>query len=645
MQPVVVLFLALLPLSLFAQSWDGSSNNRWDRNDNWTPSGFPDGPDESATLGAISTSETTIDLRRDIELGTLNIQGSTNFTITGNDVFEMSVSSGSAAINISGSHSSQIASVVELRLTDNTVISNTGTGTFSILAEVTSSGSLTHSGSGTTLLNNANTFSGGLIVNGGTVRFGNNSAAGSGSLTLNGGFIEASGGARTLGNNIVIGGNFGVSGSQNLTLTDDFSMGSVNRVVNITNSATTIFNGDISGSAGFTKTGTGTLRMNGTNTFSGNLTVTNGLVELNSPTINGGVPNSAGLIVGDGIGAANSAIVRNFQEGQVGNLSTVTVYSDGWFDINAAAYPDKGGVAGYREETVGQINLYGGRITTGNPGSLNIDASLPGAGISSFASSQTALIDATGGLVDFKGVTRTISVEDGSQTTDLEIRGNLTNGGVVKTGDGRLTYTGTEANTYTGPTTINGGTLELAKTAGVTSIAGSAVTVNSGGTLLLGSSNQINNAANLTLNSGTFSTGDSVGFSETLGTLTLSGSSSIDLGTGVHLLQFANSSSLSGSWSGSLTIYGWTGLPLTSGTSGQIYFGNNVTGLTSSQLAMISFNGFGQGAILLSTGELVPVAIPEAETVLAASLLVFLVGYRERRRLPFLFRCRPAVRS
>jgi len=157
--------------------------------------------------------------------------------------------------------------------------------------------------------------------------------------------------------------------------------------------------------------------------------------------------------------------------------------------------------------------------------------------------------------------------------------------------------------------------------------------VNSGGTLLLGNTNQIIDSANLTLNGGTFSTGETVGFSETLGTLTLSGTSSIDLGTASHLLQFADSSALSGAWSGALTIYGWTGFPYTSGTAGQIFFGNNSSSLTSGQLSMISFDGFGSGAILLTTGELVPVAVPEPHAILAALLIAAAIAYRERRTL------------
>lgn len=613
--------------------------------------------------GGLTVDSGTVQLGNDSAAGTgtLTLNGGTIEAFGGARSLNEAVTVG-GNFAVGGSQNLTLSGAMNLGGATRTVtVDNSGLTTFS--GTISGTGGLTKAGAGTLVLSGTNPYDGVTTLNAGTLSVSNllnggtdsnigDSPSAAANLVFNGGTLQYTGAGSTSDRAFTVGTGGATieangSGALNLNQTGVLAYsGSGARTITLTGTSTAANNlsADIGNGTGgdtsLVKDGTGTWRISGDNTFGGTATVKNGILEMNSSTINGGVPPAADLIVGDGIGAANSAIARNLQEGQVGNTSTVTVYSDGWFDINAAAYPDKGGVGAYREETVGQINLYGGRITTGNPGSLNIDASLPGAGISSFANSQTALIDATGGLVDFKGLTRTISVEDGSQVTDLEIRGQITNGGVTKTGAGRLSFTGTEANTYTGATTVSGGTLELAKSSGVTSIAGSAITVNSGGTLLLASNNQINNAANLTLNSGILSTGESVGYSETLGTLTLSGTSSIDLGTAAHLLQFANSSALSGSWSGTLTINGWTGIPETSGTSGQIFFGNNASGLTSGQLAMISFTGFGPGAMLLTSGELVPVAVPEPETILAALLIAGAVGCRHsialRRRLSFL---------
>ena len=642
-----------------SSTWNSATGGNWTDNTKWTGNFVPNGKDDTATLGSIISSNQTINVNSPVTVGTLNINDNNSYTVSGSQL-TLDVSSGSAAINVRNSGSPTIAS--SIKLNDNAIVDNTGTGLFTISGVISGSHAMTYGGTGTTVLSGLNSYTGVTTITGGVLSVSNlangvansnigASSSGAGSLVLDGGTLAYSGSGSTSNRMFTIGAggaSIASSGTGALNLNGTGALGYSGtgaRTLTLTgsNSATNTLSADLAdaGTGSVTslvKDGSGTWQISGTNTLTGTVTVNNGLLQLNSSAVNGGAPN--GLVVGDGLGAADSAIARVMHEGQVGNTSTLTVRSDGLFDINAAGYADTGGVANYREETVGQINLYGGHIVTGNPGSLNIDASLPGAGIASFSSSQTAVINATGGVVDFKGLARTISVEQGSQVTDLEIRGNLANGGVTKTGAGQLSFTGTEANTYTGPTRVDEGTLNLAKSNGVNSIAGSAITVNCGGTLLLSSSEQINNTAGLNLAGGTLATANIAGI-ETLGALTLSGTSSIDLGTAAYLLQFANSSSLSSSWSGSLTIYGWTGVPNASGTAGQLFFGNNISGLTSSQLSMISFNGFGGSAILLTSGELVPMAVPEAQTVVAALLLILLVLSREIR--PIFGLCRRLV--
>ena len=645
-----------MPTVRAQSTWNSATGGNWTDNTKWT-GGVPNGKGDTATLGSIISSNQTINVNSNVTVGTLNINDNNNYTISGSQL-TLDVSSGSAAINIQNSGSQTIASNVKLN--DNAIVTNTGAGIFSISGVISGGGhNMTYNGTGTTVLSGSNTYSGTTTINGGVLSVSNLANGGSNSnigassnvaanLILNGGTLAYTGSGSSTDRLFTLGTGGGAldasgGGALNLTGTGALSYsGSGARTLALTGSSAAINNlaADLAdgtgGATSLVKDGSGTWQISGTNSFTGTTTVKNGLLQLNSNAVNGGIVGS--LVIGDGIGAANSAIARVMQEGQIGNASTITVKSDGLLDINAAGYSDKGGVAGLREETVGQINLYGGHIVTGVPGSLNIDASLPSAGIASFRSSQTALIDATGGVVDFKGAARTISVEKGSQATDLEIRGNLANGGVTKTGEGRLSFTGTEANTYTGPTVVNGGTLELAKSNGVASIAGSSITVNSCGTLLLSSSEQINNTAGLTLAGGTLAVSNIAG-TETFGTLTLSGTSTIDLGTAAYLLHFADSSSLSNIWTGSLTIYGWTGTPGASGTLGQISFGANSSGLTVSQLSMISFNGFGTGAILLTNGQLVPMVVPEASTILAALLLLAAVLHREVRPI-FSFFCR-----
>jgi virulence-associated protein VapD len=161
-------------------------------------------------------------------------------------------------------------------------------------------------------------------------------------------------------------------------------------------------------------------------------------------------------------------------------------------------------------------------------------------------------------------------------------------------------------------------------------------TGNMGNTLQLGGTgNRIGDSVGITLNNGTL---DTAGLSETVGMLTSMGTSVIGLGDGSIIFHFADSSSLSASWSGTLSIYDWTGSVLGGGTD-QLYFGSDSNGLTMSQLDKISFySGNGTGflglAQILSTGEVVPLsAVPEPATVLGALLLAIALLWRERGRL------------
>jgi autotransporter-associated beta strand protein len=172
----------------------------------------------------------------------------------------------------------------------------------------------------------------------------------------------------------------------------------------------------------------------------------------------------------------------------------------------------------------------------------------------------------------------TFNVENDLPAIDVEINGIVSGAySFTKNALGTLKMGG--GNTYTGSTII------------------------SDGILLLGASERIANASNVILNNGTLKTGATIGFTETFGTLNVNGIANIVLGTGTHSLLFANSSAEA--WAGtSLTITGWTGTGGNSGLQGKVFVG--VNGLTSAQLAQISFNGFAAGAQLLGTGEIVP---------------------------------------
>ncbi|OYU84516.1 MAG: hypothetical protein CFE24_06405 [Flavobacterium sp. BFFFF2] len=123
----------------------------------------------------------------------------------------------------------------------------------------------------------------------------------------------------------------------------------------------------------------------------------------------------------------------------------------------------------------------------------------------------------------------------------------------------------------------------------------------------LGSADAFPNGLAYNLAGGLLKTGATAGFSDVLGTLNVSDNSTISFGTGDHSLQFASSSAVSWTAGKTLTVTGWTGSLGQSGTAGKLFFGSSNTGLTSGQLAQISFSNFPTAsAIQLSTGEVVP---------------------------------------
>ena len=206
-------------------------------------------------------------------------------------------------------------------------------------------------------------------------------------------------------------------------------------------------------------------------------------------------------------------------------------------------------------------------------------------GTVTLSADATITVD-NGEIIDFQGV---VGETGGPNALTLE-------------GMGTMTLSGD--NTYTGDTIITGGTL------------------------LLGASNRISDSSDLQLGGGTFNTG---GFSETLGTLTLTADSVIDMGAGSSILTFANITDAS-IGSNVLSIWNWTGTVGSAGGTDQLIFSTN--SLTKfDQISFYSDSGttlLGNGLSTFIGTELVPV--PEATSVFASILLCGLAGGHAWRR-------------
>ena len=344
---------------------------------------------------------------------------------------------------------------------------------------------------GNTTISSANSFTGGTTLTQGNLLLGNNAALGTGSLALNGGKISSSStGSQIPANNTTIGGNVTLGDAVNtgkLTFSGTMGLGGATRT--LTTDSLVEFSGVVS-NGGITKQGASTLTFLGAsaNTYSGLTTVSAGGLTLSKTAVDaiaGNVlVNSTGTLT---LGAAD----------QINNASNVEVAA-GTFALGA------------NSDTVNNVKLTGG-IITGTTGVLT---------------SSTAY--------------------------DFQSSGNVTGilagtAGANKTTAGTVTFSGANANTYTGLTTVSAGSLVLSKTAGVVALAGDALV--NGGTLQISGADQIVDTANLEVaTNGTFALGgntDTVnGVKLTGGAITGTGVNGILTSVTVYDLQSGSSSAV-----------------------------------------------------------------------------------------------------
>lgn len=152
-----------------------------------------------------------------------------------------------------------------------------------INANGTSRIAVTKVGSASLTLSGANTFTNGITVNAGTLVLSNATAIGTtGSLTMNGGNLDSSlvNLINTPNNPQAWNADFTFVGSQNLNLGTGAVTPNADRMVTIA-SNTLAVGGPIGGGAiNLTKAGNGTLALSGTNTYTGNTTLSAGKLAL-----------------------------------------------------------------------------------------------------------------------------------------------------------------------------------------------------------------------------------------------------------------------------------------------------------------------------------------------------------------------------
>ncbi|MBL9184813.1 MAG: autotransporter-associated beta strand repeat-containing protein [Verrucomicrobiaceae bacterium] len=386
---------------------------------------------------------------------------------------------------------------------------------------------LTKTGAGILVLGAANTYTGGTTLTQGNLLFANNAALGAGTFTVGSGsgpyWNNTSGSPITTANNMVWAGNYFCGGTWVINGNVSITANSTQEIYgNVT------VNGVVSGTVGINKQGaSGNLILNGLNTYTGQTVIRQGSITVNTlknygvasslgmPTTTNIViaPNNSSSLIYTGTGDSTNRPIQAGGTGSAGTTATVANNGTGPLIFTAAAF----------NAPVG--------ITTGS----------------------AARTIALGGSF-------------GTTATPNEVQGviadNTLNGATAPANQISLSKTGTSvwkisgANTYSGTTSITGGTL------------------------ILGANNVLPGTTNVTIGAATL---DADTRTDSMGTLNISSTATIRLGTGAALA-FTDSSAVT--WAGTLSITG----TFVSGSS--LRFGTTATALTATQLSKISSAGF-----------------------------------------------------
>ncbi|MFT3794605.1 autotransporter-associated beta strand repeat-containing protein [Flavobacterium sp.] len=309
----------------------------------------------------------------------------------------------------------------------------------------------------------------------------------------------------------------------------------------------------------------------------------NGPMVFNQPIYN---PNNTNFQVWGNNG--RKLTLNNYPAGNAATQLAIKQYSIVEVNYNNAASLSGGYVVESGELWVNSAGVIQGPIQVGN-GTANfnkiyISHASTATTVANTITVPTNSPNATIGSLNTSGIhtySGAINLNNNDVTID-PFGGGFVNftGAISGTGGIRKISTGTAtlsaSNTYTGNTVLNAGTLRL------------------------GNDNVIADASNLTFNGGIFNT--SVGYSDTVGTLALTGNTIVALGLSSHTLNFAASNAVAWTAGRTLTVTGW----IPGCSNGRIFFGNSATALTAAQLAQITFSGYPAGAKLTAAGELIP---------------------------------------
>jgi autotransporter-associated beta strand protein len=369
---------------------------------------------------------------------------------------------------------------------------NSGNSTFAgTLADGTGGLALEKTGTGILTLSGVNTYSGGTSILAGTLAVSNDQNLGnaSGGLSFSGGTLQFVG---------PLPGTFG--SSRAITLNSGGGTIEADR--------DGILSGNISGAGGLTKTGIHELGLGGNNTYLGATNVNDGAVTALS---SGAFSSASRFNIASGasvnlngfnqtIGSlAGAGIVANYTAAS----ATLTTGADNTSTAFSGAIIDGGSSLALTKVGTGTLILSGMNTYTG---ATNVNNGVLAGGAANAFSAASATTISSGANVDLGGFAQTINsvtlaggaLNHGSLTGAVTSTGGAIGslgGGMSLVANGGITAVFAN-NTYTGATTVNNGATLFSPGDNAFSAA-SAMTINSGGRVLLAGTQQTINTVAL----------------------------------------------------------------------------------------------------------------------------------------------------
>ena len=554
--------LGSLP-SLHAQTWDGGGGDaNWGTAANWTGDTAPTFPSAGTltfagstqlTANNEATGRTVTGITFDAAAGAFTLSGSA-ITLAGN-------------IGFSAAPASAITQKVnlDLILNGNRTFSSSsgGLGTLVVNGNISETGgawALVKGQLGTLQLTGSNSFTGALDIRAGVVSANSLAASGISSAIGAGSTIHLGGPAGTTtsilnytgtsaatvnrtinlaSSSSLAGGeirNNGASGA--LTFTGTFTnsathtTGTKSFTLTGTNTGDNTFQGVIGNSAGggltsFIKAGTGKWILAGANTYTGGTTVSAGTlslahqnaVQLSTLTLSGGsvvfdsTVSGNAFTVGALAGSGNLALQNNAGSPAAVALTVGNGNNSGSYSgvLSAAGSLTK---TGSGTQTLTGTNTYTGGTNIGagtlnfSTGGLGTTGAVTFTGNSTLQFGAATTTDLSSRLAISNGVTGTVDT-NGNNVTFATSFGASGTGALTKIGTGTLSLNA--ANSFTGLTTVNAGTLEVGSGGSLASgnaltlgASGAADFANVGQTLgAVSNANTTTNALNFSAASGT----------------------------------------------------------------------------------------------------------------------------------------------